>query len=234
MIPSSGRGRAPQATELFNELRASGKSSEDIFITLYADLKQLARMKIARQPPGASMHATRLLSDLYLRLFGKRSSTFEWDSAAHFFNTMALAMEQLLIDHARQFVRRGRTRTDSLEGLVEDGFQVAAEAAGDAARKPLSQDNIEQAIFIKELLDRLETENVDEGKARQARRQAEIVRLRIFVGLTEDEAAEVLGCSSETVTKEFRKAKARLASYIRRGTTTADTETAPDRRTESC
>jgi DNA-directed RNA polymerase specialized sigma24 family protein len=42
------------------------------------------------------------------------------------------------------------------------------------------------------------------------------VRLRVFAGLTEDETAEVLGCSSETVTKEFRKAKAKLASYARR------------------
>jgi hypothetical protein len=107
MIQSSGRETAKQVSELFDELRAAGKSSEDIFVTLYADLKQLARMKVARQPAGASMHATRLLSDLYLRLFGKRSSTFEWESAAHFFNTMSLAMEQLLVDHARRFARRG-------------------------------------------------------------------------------------------------------------------------------
>jgi DNA-directed RNA polymerase specialized sigma24 family protein len=138
-------------------------------------------------------------------------------------------MEQLLIDHARHFTRRGRGRTDSLEQLVDDGFQVAADPVAGAPGKSLSWENIEQAIFIKELLDRLENENVEEGKARQLRRQAEIVRLRIFVGLTEDEVAEVLGCSSETATKEFRKAKAKLASYIRRGTGTAAIETAPDR-----
>jgi DNA-directed RNA polymerase specialized sigma24 family protein len=69
---------------------------------------------------------------------------------------------------------------------------------------------------VKELLDRLKHDNVEEGKGQVARRQAEIVRLRVFLGLTEDEAAEVLGCSSETVTKEFRKAKAKLASYARR------------------
>src|SRR5579884_1250177 len=104
---SSGEG-IRRAAEMFDELRASGRSSEDIFVTLYSDLKQLARLKIARRAPDASMHATRLVSDLYLRLFGKQSSDFQWESARHFFNTMALAMEQLLIDHARQFNSRGR------------------------------------------------------------------------------------------------------------------------------
>jgi ECF sigma factor len=130
MTDPSDRERVQQAAEIFDELRASGKSSEDIFVTLYGDLKQLARRKVARQPPGASMHATRLLSDLYLRLFGKKSPEFQWESARHFFNTMALAMEQLLIDHARQFKSRGRGRTDSLDALAEDGFQPADRITG--------------------------------------------------------------------------------------------------------
>jgi RNA polymerase sigma factor (TIGR02999 family) len=216
MTESSARARDNQAAEIFGELRASGKSSEEIFVTLYADLKQLARMKVARQPPGASMHATRLVSDLYLRLFGKQSSDFEWDSARHFFNTMALAMEQLLIDHARRFKTHGRDRMNSLEALAVDGFQATDEPASSPRGRNLSQESVEQAVFIKELLDRLEDPNADEAQARVARRQAEIVRLRVFLGLTEDEAAEVLGCSSETVTKEFRKAKAKLASLMRK------------------
>lgn len=213
MIAPSDRDRANQVSEVFEELRASGKSSEDLFVTLYADLKRLARMKVARQPSGASMHATRLLSDLYLRLFGNKSPEFQWESARHFFNTMALAMEQLLIDHARQFKSRGRGRTDSLDALAEDGFQPVDEPAASPSGRNLLQENVEQAVVVKELLDRLENDNVEEGKRQAARRQAEIVRLRVFLGLTEEEAAEVLGCSSETVTKEFRKAKAKLASY---------------------
>ncbi len=218
MIGSSDREEVKQVSGIFDELRASGKSSEDIFVSLYGDLKQLARRKVARQPPGASMHATRLLSDLYLRLFGKKSGEFQWESAPHFFNTMALAMEQLLIDHARQFRSRARdrSRTDSLDALAEDGFQPADEPASAPSGRNLLQENVEQAVVVKELLDRLEHDNVEEGKGQVARRQAQIVRLRVFLGLTEDEAAEVLGCSSETVTKEFRKAKAKLASYARR------------------
>jgi RNA polymerase sigma factor (sigma-70 family) len=215
MTESSGRERVNQAAGIFDALRASGKSSEEIFVTLYGDLKQLARMKVARQPPGASMHATRLVSDLYFRLFGKQSTDFQWDTARHFFNTMALAMEQLLIDHARQFKSRGRDRMKSLDALTGDGFQTTDDPGSAPKGRNLSRDNVEQAVFIKELLDRLENDSVGEVQGRAARRQAEIVRLRVFLGLTEDETAEVLGCSSETVTKEFRKAKAKLATFVR-------------------
>jgi RNA polymerase sigma factor (TIGR02999 family) len=209
--------RVKQVAQIFDELRASGKSSEDLFVVLYGDLKQLARRKVSRQPPGASMHATRLLSDLYYRLFGKKSPEFEWASAKHFFNTMALAMEQLIIDHARQFKSRahGRSRTDSLDALTDGGFQPADEPTSSPSGKNLLQENVEQAVVVKELLDRLERDG-DAERNSQMRRQAEIVRLRVFLGLTEGEAAEVLGCSSETITKEFRKAKAKMASYARR------------------
>lgn len=215
VTPLSRRELGQQVYSIFDEVRASGKSSEEIFVTLYGDLKQLARMKAARQPAGASMHATRLLSDLYVRLYGKQSPQFQWESARHFFNTMALAMEQLLIDHARQFKNRRRDRIDSLEGLAEDGFQPSNEPASSPRGKNLSQENVERALFIKELLDRLENDNTGREKAKIAQRQTEIVRLRLFLGLSESEAAEVLGCSSETVTKEFRKAKAKIAAYIR-------------------
>jgi RNA polymerase sigma factor (TIGR02999 family) len=218
MTDPTERQETKQVFDLFDELRASGKSSEDIFVVLYSDLKQLARKKVSRQPPGASMHATRLLSDLYMRLFGKKSAEFQWESARHFFNTMALAMEQLLIDHARQFKGRahGRSKTDSLDALAENGFQAAEGPLSAPSGRNLSQENVEQAVAVKELLDRLEHDGEQEGNAQVLRRQAEIVRLRVFLGLTEEEAAEVLGCSSETVTKEFRKAKAKMASYIRR------------------
>jgi RNA polymerase sigma factor (sigma-70 family) len=217
-MDSTELDRNKQASEVFEALRASGKSSEDLFVTLYSDLKQLARRKVGRHPAGPSMHATRLLSDLYMRLFGKKSADFQWESAQHFFNTMGLAMEQLVIDHARQFksMARGRSQTDSLDALAENGFQAVDVRGSSPTGKNLLQENIEQAVAVKELLERLEKDSTAEGKPEIARRQAGIVRLRVFVGLTEEETAEVLGCSSETVTKEFRKAKAKLASYARR------------------
>jgi RNA polymerase sigma factor (sigma-70 family) len=221
MVESSSGEKVNRATEIFDELRASGKSSEEIFITLYGDLKQLAGMKVARRSPGQSMHATRLVSDLYMRLFGKPSSDFQWESSRHFFNTMALAMEQLLIDHSRRFKSRGRHQMNSLDALGVEGFQPPDEPHSAPAGKNLSQERVEQAVFIQELLGRLEPNNAEGRQLEIARRQAEIVRLRVFLGLTEGEVAEVLGCSSETVTKEFRKAKAKLANLIQQGIHTA-------------
>jgi RNA polymerase sigma factor (TIGR02999 family) len=213
MTQPTGRERAAKAAEVFDELRKSGKSSEEIFVTLYSDLKQLARMKVARRPAGGSMHATRLLSDLYLRLFGKQSADFEWETARHFFNSMALAMERLLIDHARQFSRRGG-KNRSLDEIIDEGFQPTGDPPSAPKGKNLFQENVERALVVKEALDRLEQDTPEGEKARAMERQAEIVRLRVFLGLTEDETAEVLECSSETVTKEFRKAKAKLARHL--------------------
>lgn len=143
VMPDSPSGdKVRLGIEIFDELRASGKSSEDIFVTLYADLKQLARLKIARRPPGASMNASRLVSDLYLHLFGKQSAEFRWDSARHFFNTMALAMEQLLIDHARQFKSRGRDRMNSIDALEADGFQAPDDPAISRQGRNLTQENV--------------------------------------------------------------------------------------------
>jgi RNA polymerase sigma factor (TIGR02999 family) len=220
---ASSSSLVQRVTKAFEELRASGKSSQEIFVTLYGDLKQLARMKVQRQPAGGSMHATRLLSDLYMRLFGKAASEFTWESGRHFFNTMALAMQQLLHDHARQAISRGRGSTESLDGLAQDGFQPAQGMAESTWGKNLAQENIVQALSIRTALERLEREGgEDESKARAAGRQAEIVRLRVFLGLTEEETAEILGCSSETVTKEFRKAKAKLARYLQEDPSTPE------------
>jgi RNA polymerase sigma factor (TIGR02999 family) len=206
----------PQANEMpqvrhvqdvFEELRASGKSSEEIFVTVYQDLKQLARKMVSREAAGDSMHATRLLSDLWIRLFGKSTGEFEWESGAHFYHIMARAMRQLLIDHARRRRAevRGSGRVESLDALSGIGLEASSET--DTGNKNWFQERADETLKWEQYLNRLEHEN---------KRQADIVELRIYGGLTEDECAEVLGVSSETITKEFRKAKARLAFYLSR------------------
>jgi RNA polymerase sigma factor (sigma-70 family) len=202
-----------RVSKIFDEMRARGKSSEDIFLELLDDLKRLARMKLAREPAGASMHASRLLSDLYFRLFANRSADdLSWDSAGHFVAYITKAMKSLLVDHARQFASRGGKVTDSLEEQLERGVDIAATEPVTPWTN-LTQQRVEHAIFVDQLLDRLEEDNPQGEKASVAERQASIVRLRLFLGYTEDETAAMLDCSSETVTKEFRKAKAKIASY---------------------
>jgi RNA polymerase sigma factor (sigma-70 family) len=122
-------------------------------------------------------------------------------------------MEHIIVDYvrARRAMRRGGGCVESLDGIAQDGHDPAANPS---ARKNYNwvSDRAEDVIAVHELLDRLETSGAEAGgKSGGAQRQAEIVRLRFFLGLTEDETANILGCSSETVTKEFKKAKAKLA-----------------------
>ena len=99
--------------------------------------------------------------------------------------------------------------------MKEVGFEPVEAMGAGPSGKNLAQASVEQALVISEALEHLEGEGSTAVTARISKRQAEIVRLRSFLGLTEEEVAEVLGCSSETVTKEFRKAKAKIANYLR-------------------
>lgn len=85
MAPQTRRCLHPHSVqEVFEELRALGKSNEEIFVAAYQDLKQLARKMLGREPAGNSMNASRLLNELWLRQFGKSTIEFDWTSGTHF------------------------------------------------------------------------------------------------------------------------------------------------------
>jgi RNA polymerase sigma factor (TIGR02999 family) len=202
--------RAPGSSrvqEVFEELRASGKSTEEIFVAVFQDLKALARKMLSRQPAGDSMCASRLLSDLWIRLFGKSTAEFDWQSGSHFFNGMAHVMRHMLIDHARyrRAQIRNKDEVESLDGLLAVGVEAAQDPAS-AKNKNWFQEKADQTLALEESFKILEMENP---------RQAAIIELRVYGGLSEAETAEVLKVSSETVTKEFAKAKRRLAYHLK-------------------
>jgi RNA polymerase sigma factor (TIGR02999 family) len=201
---------------LFQELRAAGRTNQEIFEAAYYELKQLARKMCGGLGAGKSMNASRLLSDLWLKVSGKLGSDFDWNSGAHFFSTMALAMQQLLIDHAR---RTKRQAIDSLDQLMEAGYEPSSRPfnASQPQNKNWFQEKADQTLQLEAALTWLEEKSeMNEVKRHIAIRQAEIVRLRLYDGLEEDEVAQILGISSETVTKDFRKAKAKLLHFLKR------------------
>jgi RNA polymerase sigma factor (TIGR02999 family) len=196
---------------IFDEFRASGKTTEEIFVAAYQDLKQLARKMLGGQPAGRSMNASRLLSDLWLKVFGRKASDFNWESGSHFFRTMALAMRQLLIDHARS--RRHHVAVPLSETIGNDG-QILIDTPA-PQHKNWFEEKSAQTLDLEKALKWLEEESESEvSKHKIAKRQAEIVRLRLYSGHEEDEVAQILGVSSETVTKDFRKAKAKLLYFL--------------------
>ena len=208
MAPQNGRSlHARGVQEVFEELRASGKSNEEIFVAVYQDLKRLARKMLGREPAGNSMNASRLLSDLWMRQFGESTAEFDWKDGAHFFNGTAKAMRQLLISHARQrrALFRGKGDVGSLQGLMEAGLDPVQDPQ-DTKNKNWLQQKADLALALEESFHRLEAD---------APRLATIVELRVYGGLSELETAEALGLGIDTVTKDFTRAKRRLAYYLK-------------------
>jgi RNA polymerase sigma factor (TIGR02999 family) len=163
------------------------RAAEQLLPLVYDELRRLAAQKLAREMPGQTLQATALVHEAYLRLVGSSSeaSTPAWNSRGHFFAAAAEAMRRILVEQARH--------------------KQTVKAGGDRQRIELTN-NIEPAVpepdvdllALHEALDRLETAD---------KRKAELVKLRFFVGLTIEEAAQALGVSVSTATTDWAYAR---------------------------
>ena len=152
---------------------------------VYEELRKLASQKMGRESPGQTLQATALVHEAWLRLGGDDQP--EWQNRAHFFAAAAEAMRRILIDNARRklYLRHG----GGAERVNLEGLDLAA-----------SMDD-EQVVALNEALDRLTAH--DAGKA-------QIVKLRFFAGLTNEQTAQVLGVSEPTVKRHWAYARAWL------------------------
>ena len=166
------------------------KAAEELLPLVYEELRSLAAAKMAQQTPGHTLQATALVHEAYLRLTGGLRD--QWVDRAHFFRAAAEAMRCILIESARRksrWKRGGRLERVDLEGL-----ELAADTPPDTL------------LVIHEALENLATEDAS---------KAELVRLRFFIGLTNAEAAKVLGLSEPTVKRYWDFARAWLLREIR-------------------
>ena len=150
------------------------KAADQLLNLLYDELRRLASSKMARETPGQTLQPTALVHEAWLRLVGSKNPRFE--NRAHFFSAAAEAMRRILIDRARR--KLTQRHGGSLERVDLEGQNLAAPAAD------------EQLLAVHELLDTL---------AKDHPIQAEVVKLRYFVGMTNEETAEALGISVATV-----------------------------------
>ena len=214
--------------EIFDELRKEGRTNQEIFEAAYQPLKQLARRMLSKKPVGDSMHASRLVSDLWVKVSGRLESEFDWDSGLHFFRTMALAMQQLLIDYSRS---KGRRKdTVSLDALNEGGPGGPGGAeqengrSGTAPRnKNMQQEETDRKLLLAVALQWLAEESeAEETKLKIARRRADVIRLREFWGMTMPEIVDALKisgeqhCSLETVKNDYVHGKGKILDFIER------------------
>ena len=174
---------------LVETYRTRPESPEVLFGLVYNELRKVARAYMQRERADHTLQATALVNEAYLRLFDGQA--FQWENRKHLFCTVARSMRRVLMDHAR---RRGAERHG---GALQ---KVALDEQGPAIFRDLAG-----FLALGEALDRL---------ARLSPRQAQVVELHCFAGLTEEETAEVLDVSVKTVKNDWRFAKAWLKTEI--------------------
>jgi len=170
--------------------RGDEAAASKLIPLVYDELRRLAASYMRREHEGHTLQATALVHEAYLKLVEQRSVT--WQSRAHFFGVAAQLMRRILIDHARGHLRQkrgGEHKKVSLDETFVFSEQKSAEllAVNDAL----------------ELLARVDS------------RQARVVELRFFAGLSVEEAAEVLGVSPKTVKRDWSVAKAWLYAELK-------------------
>lgn len=162
---------------------------------MYDTLRTLARGYLRDERDDATLQPTALVHEAYLRLLGQQTP---WRNRAHFFGIAAQMMRRILVDHARRSTaaRRDRGRRLSLDALDE--------AVVDAGEW-LAVDDAHDILGVHEALE--DMERVDP-------RQAKVVTLKFFVGLTLDEIADLLAISPATVSREWTMARAWLRQRL--------------------
>lgn len=181
MTPTSG-----EVTSWLAAWQAGDRGAYDRVVTsLYAELRRLARRSLSGEAPGHTLEPTALVHEAYLRLAGQ--NRVDWQGRAHFFGVAATVMRRILLQHAR-------AKRASKRGL--GAVHVPLEEAS-----PWATVDPEQILAVDQALSDL---------ARLDPRQARIVELRLFAGLSVDEVASVLALSTATVKRDWRLSTAFL------------------------
>jgi RNA polymerase sigma factor (TIGR02999 family) len=181
-----------EVTELLVEWKkGNDKALEELIPIVYSELRLLARQQLSRERPEHTLQPTTLTHEVFIRLFGCRQ--VGWQNRAHFFAVAAQLMRRILVEHARK--RRSAKRGGIATRVTLDDATAPAE--------PLDVD----VLSLHQALTRLEALDA---------RQCSVVELRYFGGLNLDETAEVLGCSSATVKRDWSVAKLWLRRELER------------------
>jgi RNA polymerase sigma factor (TIGR02999 family) len=180
-------------TLLLAELRAGNRSAESRLLPLvYDELRRQARRYMRGERPDHTLQPTALVHEAYLRLAGQREVA--WQSRAHFFAVAAQLMRRILVDHAR--ARKAEKRGGHEPRIaLEEGLGITQEKSA-------------ELLALDEALCHL---------AERDPRLARAVELRFFGGLSEKEAAEVLGISTRTLKRDWSFAQTWLYKEINPG-----------------
>jgi len=179
-------GASDEITRVLDAAVAGDQTAaHELLPLLYEELRRLAAARLAKVPPGQTLTATALVHEAYMRVAGRQSSGFE--GRHHFFFAAARAMRDILVEQARRKGRRRRL------------------AAGHKPSVGEIEPPTDDLLTLNDAMHRLEKEDP---------KGAELVLLRYFAGLTNEEAAEVLGVSASTVDRRWRYVRAWLRREV--------------------
>ena len=179
-----------ELTQILADLsRGELSARERLLPLIYQELRALAGHFFQDKPPGHTLRPTILVHDVFMRLAGKTG--MQWEGRSHFMAVAARAMRELLVDHARR--KRAAKRGGGWQRISFCG---------------IADDRDEQQLDILDLEDALQ--RLGETDERQAR----IVELRFFAGLSVQQVAQVLGVSERTVMYDWRMARAWLRAAL--------------------
>ncbi len=156
---------------------------------VYDGLHHIATRQIQSERAGHTLQPTALISELYLRII--RNTSIDWQSRAHFYAVAAATIRRILVDHARQVNALRRPKPNQRVQLEDVVIY--------------SDDRAEEVLIVDEALTKLKA--WDE-------RQAKVVELRFFGGLSLEETAEVLDISTRTVKRDWTMAHAWLSAML--------------------
>jgi RNA polymerase sigma factor (TIGR02999 family) len=187
MEPGSG-----EVTQLLKAMHGGDPAAAEHLLPLvYTELHRLAQAYMRRERPDHTLQATALINEAYLRLVGE---DIDWNSRAHFIGLAAHVMRQVLVDYAR--AHTAQRRAGGLQRVeMEDHLAIAPE-------------RLDEVVWLDEALHRLAAENA---------RQAQVVELRYFGGLSVEEIAGILEVSPRSVKRDWSLARIWLYRILRPG-----------------
>lgn len=187
------RSPEKEITRILHEWNERGRDGEArLLAQVYDELKRQARLLMARERSGHTLQPTALVHEAFLKLGD--GSKIEWKDRSHFYGIISRMMRQILVDHAR--TRTAAKRGSATIHLSIEDVQVSVEQRAGSI------------VAVDEVLSRLE--KIDE-------RQAKIVEMRFFGGLSNSEIAEALSISDRTVVREWQAARLWLYRELNNG-----------------
>jgi len=194
------KSKSGEVTRLLREVKAGDADAMNKLVDMvYSELSKIARRKMKGERKDHTLDATALVHEAFLRLVDAKDR--DWQSRTHFFGIAANTMRQILVDYARRHKagkRGGKERNISLDSFAEMPLEFIS---------VMQTQDYPQLLTLDKALSELQNLDPQQGR---------LVELRFFAGLTEEQAAEVMGISLQQAKREWRLARTWLLREMKK------------------